>query len=711
MSFLRVKLRGQTPNQTLSTARIMLLLVIVAYPLIGYLYNAAADFLIDPPGQRFSVTGILLVTYALTYISPWVIRNISLIIVGLYYMLIGHVYYMCFINDLYPGYIIGLVITLGASSIIFTSQKSFVIFLCALVTTLITTSQFVEVPQMDLIIFGVDIIVAALVSYVVFVVRAQLDGQLSLTNNVINQSQSLILVFNQHAEVDFVSPAVQRMLGHTGNELLRKGWWTKIHGQQQLTKAEIVHFLKAKQHNSDVTYEDSIVTYDGSTVWLRWTLSEMGNDQVVAMAQDITNIKENQQKLEFFAERLTIMHEVDKALVSTASLEAITQTVLSNLIKYVPAISRASFIVYDTETQLATVGGQVGALLRTVSDMGQMKFSDIHKIDELAKGKEVISTIEDLQKLSPVESKLSQLGLRSFWTLPIIYKGQLIGSLNFGSTAIHPFTEADRQTIREMAGHFAVVVHQKRLQSTIQEQNQQLLGSNDQLTKLNGELRKFAHVISHDLKAPLRGIASLTSFIKEDNAETLSESGKEQLDLLSGRVDRMYELINGILNYSKVSTSELQREVVNVKTVFDAVKDALDPPEHIRINLLSELPVINGDGTRIYQLFQNLISNAIKYSDKAEGLVEIGCEENNSHWLFFVRDNGPGIEARYHEKIFQLFQTLNAKDDVESTGVGLTIVKKIIEIHGGTIWLQSVPKVGSTFFFTLEKIEIPVSSE
>ena len=227
----------------------------------------------------------------------------------------------------------------------------------------------------------------------------------------------------------------------------------------------------------------------------------------------------------------------------------------------------------------------------------------------------------------------------------------------------------------------------------------------DQLEKINQELKDFAYIVSHDLKAPLRGISTLVKWISADYADKFDEEGKEQMDLLLSRVDRMHNLIGGVLQYSRVGRIKEEKTQVNLNELIPDIVDTLAPPENITIKIENELPVMECGRTCITQVFQNLISNAIKYMDKPQGHIRISCVEEERCWKFSVVDNGPGIEEKYFEKIFQMFQTLRPRDEFESTGVGLTVVKKIVEIHGGRIWIESKVGEGSTFFFTLPKQE------
>jgi light-regulated signal transduction histidine kinase (bacteriophytochrome) len=232
-----------------------------------------------------------------------------------------------------------------------------------------------------------------------------------------------------------------------------------------------------------------------------------------------------------------------------------------------------------------------------------------------------------------------------------------------------------------------------------------------ELEKTNQELNDFAYITSHDLKAPLRGIATLADWISTDYADKLDERGRKQINLLTGRVNRMHDLIDGILQYSRIGRVKEEKVVVNLNELVSEVIDMIAPPENITITVENELPTIECERTRIMQVFQNLIGNAVKYMDKPQGWVKVSCVEENAFWKFSVADNGTGIEEKYFEKIFKIFQTLSSRDEFESTGIGLSLVKKIVEMHDGKVWVESKPGKGSTFFFTLPKQETGVRNE
>lgn len=199
----------------------------------------------------------------------------------------------------------------------------------------------------------------------------------------------------------------------------------------------------------------------------------------------------------------------------------------------------------------------------------------------------------------------------------------------------------------------------------------------------------------------MRAIATLSEWLKTDYSDRLGEEGKKQLDLLSNRVKRMHNLIDGILQYSRVGRETEEKSELNLNEFVRSIQDTLSLPAFIKIRIENELPSLYFERTKMTQIFQNLMSNAIKYMDKPEGVIRIGCQEEDGYYKFRVSDNGPGIEEKHFGRIFQIFQTLQPKDQFESTGIGLTIVKKIIEKNGGKIWVESNRGEGTTFWFTI----------
>ncbi|MBN2011828.1 PAS domain S-box protein [candidate division KSB1 bacterium] len=244
---------------------------------------------------------------------------------------------------------------------------------------------------------------------------------------------------------------------------------------------------------------------------------------------------------------------------------------------------------------------------------------------------------------------------------------------------------------------------EKQILKLNKELEQRVIRRTSQLEAANKELKNFAYIVSHDLKAPLRAVSQISNWLSTDYSNLLDNSGKEMLNLLIGRVQRMDRLIDGILEYSRIGRTHEEPVSVNLNKIIDEAIELISPPDYIHITVECELPTIIGDHTRFVQLFENLLSNAVKFMDKPEGFVSIRCQDAGKMWKLSITDNGPGIDKQHFKRIFKIFQTLHARDEIESTGIGLTVVNKIVELYGGEIWVESEIGKGSTFFITLPK--------
>ncbi len=229
--------------------------------------------------------------------------------------------------------------------------------------------------------------------------------------------------------------------------------------------------------------------------------------------------------------------------------------------------------------------------------------------------------------------------------------------------------------------------------------------ANERLITLNKELDDFAYIAAHDLKEPLRGIHNYASFLKEDYAGQMDEGAQQYVNNIQRLAERLSSLIDRLLAYSRAGSTELAHTLVDVDTIVDKVAEDLShlwTKEGIELRRNGRLGTITGDVIRIGEVFQNLISNAAKYNDKPSKWIEVGCDRSSATPVFYIRDNGIGIQPQHHENVFRIFKRLHEQNKYGGgTGAGLTIVKKIIERHGGRIWLESVPDKGTTFYFTL----------
>ncbi|PWR72046.1 CHASE4 domain-containing protein [Methanospirillum lacunae] len=241
-----------------------------------------------------------------------------------------------------------------------------------------------------------------------------------------------------------------------------------------------------------------------------------------------------------------------------------------------------------------------------------------------------------------------------------------------------------------------------------------------ELSASNKGLQDFAHIVAHDLKDPLRGIYSLASWIGEDYFEQIGPDGQRYVGMITDQIQRMYQLIDGILAYSQAGIVREDRVPVNIRDIINETLQILSPPPSVNIVIETGLPVLTAERTKIQQVFQNLISNSLSCLNREDGEIQISAYPSSDKdgtpvepdsdntgkspgfWTFEITDNGPGINPALHESIFEIFRSYPSGNAKKSSGIGLSIVKRIVETSGGSIWVKSVPGGGATFCFTLK---------
>lgn len=290
--------------------------------------------------------------------------------------------------------------------------------------------------------------------------------------------------------------------------------------------------------------------------------------------------------------------------------------------------------------------------------------------------------------------------------LSIIIGNMITGNIRKLDNAVKAIARGAEDTRVKLTTHDEIGKLGQAFNNMLDKQaksHNELVRYSEQLKKQNDELNQFSYVVSHDLKAPLRAIFKLSEWIQEDLGDSIPEETRKNMVILRGRVFRLEALINALLEYSKIGRDNIPAEKVDVLGMLKDVVDLLNPPPHFKISIPKRMPVFKTKKIMLQQVFINILSNAIKYNDKAEGIVDILVDDVGNFYRFVIEDNGIGIEPAYHEKVFAIFQTLEARDKVEGTGIGLSIVKKCVEDMGGTISLESGSGKGTKFIFTWPK--------
>jgi signal transduction histidine kinase len=384
------------------------------------------------------------------------------------------------------------------------------------------------------------------------------------------------------------------------------------------------------------------------------------------LAEDARESAETELRAQ--AERLELINEIGKNLTSELELAPLAQRVTNLATRLAHASYGAFFFEYDAAADAFMRVAVAGA------------------------ARENLPLPVRPSQLNPT-SLGPRLPSASFFTMPVVARGgKIVGGFVFGHEEAGMFSEGTERLLAGVAAQAAIAMDNATLFASARE----LIS---QLEKTNAELDQFAYVASHDLKAPLRGISNLSQWIEDDLGDKLDEQGRYHMGLLRGRVARLEGLIEGILAYSRADRQEGDVTDVDLKAFVGDVWELIAAPPTAHL-VLGELPKLRTQRIPLQQVLMNLMSNAVKYNKDRELQVEVGARPDGEGWAIYVKDNGVGIAPEFHQRIWGLFQTLERRDKVESTGIGLAVVRKIVETRGGRTWIESEVGAGATFWFT-----------
>ncbi len=293
-----------------------------------------------------------------------------------------------------------------------------------------------------------------------------------------------------------------------------------------------------------------------------------------------------------------------------------------------------------------------------------------------------------------------------------LFKGYDTGAVDYLLKPINPDILRSKVTVflqlyRQRQALAMEIAVRKQAEEGLRAHEEELQRYTAELERSNKELDAFAYVASHDLKAPLRAIDNLATWIAEDAGEVLSEDARNHLQLLKQRVERMQRLLDGLLQYSRVGRLNHAPEVVETDRMLQDIVALYDLPPGFVVKVAPHMPTFHTPKAPLEQVLRNLIGNAIKHHDRADGRIAVSGQDAGAYVEFTVTDDGPGIPREFHDKIFQMFQTLKPRDEVEGSGMGLALAKKTVESHGGTIGVESVKDRGACFRFTWNKDATP----
>lgn len=530
--------------------------------------------------------------------------------------------------------------------------------------------------------------------------RKKVEDELRKQSIIANKTDSYVILADAEDRIEYVNHSFEKYTGFTLAEVKGRRAEDFLHGFD--TNQKTVRAIKTKRkQNAAFSEEIKNYTKSGKGIWLSIHVTPLKdkNDRItgyITIGNDITLRKQAEEKLRLESFRLGVIREIDAAIIASQSVTELAHSTINYLSKLLPSTSNVNISIKNDDSSKFTVITQRNSF----DSSRQLVPSDI--IDKLETGRlHLVEVLKASKHSTPLEKELIKRGIASYIIIPLLYNEDLIGTLNIFST------ESDRdmseyiELVQITARDLAIGIKQFSLQNTIATKNKELEVRLHELESTHEELRNFSYIVSHDLKAPLRAISSLAHWLESDYGEKLGAEGQEYLSMLVNRTNRLHHLIEGVLEYSRIGRKNLEKENVQVVALVKSTLDLLTIPENIAVFIHEDLPSVWYNPTQLQQVFQNLIGNSIKFMDKSIGQITIGCEQGDKVVKFFIQDNGPGISADHSQKIFKIFQTLHARDDIESTGIGLTIVKKIIELHGGEIWLDADYSEGTRLYFTI----------
>ena len=600
--------------------------------------------LADPFGLRLLFTIIITGIFVSSFMSGFVKRN-------LYYFLMV----MCFFTGfwlLYDNYLnafnkdsaYGNMFFIFLSGALFRKRSHLLVYFALLIPSFLTVAFLSGKIDIDLTIYTTAFTMLGFLSFLIYDsrnrTREELVASEDLFRNVFDKSTDAIVILKADAlELLGCNEYAFRMFGHEKSD------------QEPLQVNEFVNryrndFMPAIGRGGSWSGEIEMFTSTGSRMWLDASVIRfMAGEQAFIKARfaDITSRKKAELELAESEERFRRLLEgsFEGLVIHRKGIILDANQAFADMLGYT-----LDEIIGSPIERYGTVGG-----------MGQIREhirSSYEKSYE-TKGVKKNGTMIDVEVLGK--------------SLP--YKGEIA-----------------------RVAAFRDITQRKLNEERLSTQNRNLL-------KMNTELQQYTYAISHDLKTPLRAIGTLAGWLSSDYEGLLDYEGRENIRLIQSRVKRMYELIEGILHYSKIDYTAESRSKIDMNAVVKQLVETLSLPDHIAIVMDNPLPAIHVNPRLAEQVLGNLLSNAIKFMDKTRGEIHIGGEPEQDMYRFYVKDNGPGIPVKYFQKIFGMFQTLNSEASPESTGIGLALVKKITEMYGGSIWVESREGEGSIFYFTL----------
>jgi len=553
--------------------------------------------------------------------------------------------------------------------------------------------------------------------------RKQAEQALHLSEEkfrLISEQSLMGIAIIQANRIKYANQAIGLINGYSVSEMLE---WSQVEFGKLIHPDDLAFAIEqvTKKQQGDPTavthYAYRLITRSGLIRWVEQyskSISYDGDPADLITLVDITERKQNEEKIQRQNQRLKILREIDSAILAADSVESIVSVALSNIGELIEC-RRANLSLIDSDTNEAVIF-DVNTFKETLIPKGErLPLAQIQDFVQILSQNQPL-ILKDLAALAnprPAIQRLLQDGLRSLCSLPLFSEGILIGMFSIYSETLDFFDEEKINLGREVANQISIAITQNKLLEALLKSNIELeehaIDRENliaELTAKNAELERFTYTVSHDLKSPLVTMKGFLGYLEQDMLTGNIERLKADSKRIANAVEKMQELLNDLLELSRIGRFVNQLEVLSFDELARAALELVDGrlmEHHVTVQIQPNLFTVHGDRRRLVEVLQNLLDNAAKYmGDQSDPHIEIGQRSEDlesGQPIFYIKDNGLGIAAEYHERVFGLFNKLDPGS--EGTGIGLALVKRIIETHGGRIWVESELGHGSTFCFTL----------
>ncbi|RPI19516.1 MAG: PAS domain S-box protein [Ignavibacteriae bacterium] len=429
-----------------------------------------------------------------------------------------------------------------------------------------------------------------------------------------------------------------------------------------------------------------------------------------SIARDITEQKISRQKLKNYNEQLQILNRLAKIISSSLEIENIFDSFIEELGRRIP-FDRTSLILLNNNRNEYIVDRMWSSYtpILTAKQRRSVKNSAFEII--LKNGLPFIERNLGEKGEFNETGELRKEGIKSRIIFPLKIQDEIIGFFTQASIQPNTYKQDDIDLLVSLSDFLSIAVQNSNLYEKIKKMNEELeqrvIARTWELEEANKELEAFAYSVSHDLKAPLRAIDGFAKVLIEDYGDQLDIEASRVLNIIIQNSQKMSKLINDLLAFSRTSRREVSLSKLNINEIIYSALAQLcsyTDDEDIEIDIKDDIPDATGDKNMVQLVYVNLLSNALKFSSTREKQkIEVGACEKGNEIVYYVKDNGVGFNMKYYDKLFGVFQRLHSEDEFEGTGVGLALVQKIIQKHGGKVWAESKLNKGTAFYFTLEK--------